>query len=222
MQQTPIHEAHNPQLLDMMRPGYAGVVEVGSSSGAMARAYREKCPGCHYVGIEIDPLYADASSRYCSEVIVGNAETLDDDRLRSLCQTAQCWVFGDALEHLYDPWALLRRIRRFSAPGTEVVACIPNVQYWGIQSVLNSGLFLYQDAGLLDRTHIRWFTRLTLVDLFHSTGFHVQHMVSRVGNSPNEGQQAAIRQMASASGHDPDTALTDAMAFQYVLRAVAI
>lgn len=222
MEQTPIHEAHNPDLLGAMHAGYRGVVEVGSSSGAMARAYREANPSCHYVGIEIDPAYADASRRYCSEVLVGNAEALDDAQLHSLCQNAQCWVFGDALEHLYDPWKLLRRIRGLSATGTEVAACIPNAQYWGIQSVLNSGLFLYQDAGLLDRTHIRWFTRLTMVQLFQSTGFQVEHMVSRVGNLPNDGQQAAIRQMASASGHDPDMALSDAMAFQYVLRAVAV
>lgn len=222
MQQTPIHEVPNPELLGMMQPGYAGVVEVGSSSGAMARAYREANPGCHYVGIEIDAAYAEASGRYCSEVILGNAEHLDDAQLHRLCQTAQCWVFGDALEHLYDPWKLLRRIRGFSAVGTEVVACIPNAQYWGIQSVLNGGLFVYQDAGLLDRTHIRWFTRLTMLELFQTTGFQVQHMISRVGNRPNEGQQAAIRQMASASGSDPDTALADAIAFQYVLRAVAV
>lgn len=222
MQQTPIHEVPNPQLLDIMRPGYSGVVEVGSSSGAMAKAYRESNAACHYVGIEIDPVYADSSQRYCSEVILGNVETLDDTQLRNLCVGAQCWVFGDALEHLYDPWKLLRRIHGFSAAGTDIVACIPNVQYWGIQSVLNSGLFLYQDAGLLDRTHIRWFTRLTMVDLFLSTGFQVQQMISRMGNLPNEGQQAAIRQMASASGHDPETALTDALAFQYVLRAAIV
>lgn len=219
MQQTPIHEVHNAELYSLMAPGYAKVVEVGSSSGAMARAYREQNPACHYVGIEIDPHYAEASARHCSQVLTGNVEQLPDAELARLCD-AKCWVFGDALEHLYDPWKLLRRIAQASATGTEVVASIPNAQYWGIQSVLNSGAFVYQDAGLLDRTHIRWFTRMTMLALFADTGFQVTQMLARTGNQPSPGIQDAIRRMAAASGADPEQALADAIPFQYVMRAV--
>ncbi len=219
MQQTPIHEVHNAELFSLMNAGYTKVVEVGSSSGAMARAYRERNPGSSYVGLEIDPEYAAASARYCTEVLTGNVEQLPDADLVRLCD-AQCWVFGDALEHLYDPWKLLRRIAHFSAPGTEIVASIPNAQYWGIQSVLNSGAFIYQDAGLLDRTHIRWFTRMTMLMMFADTGYAVTQILARNGNPPNAGISQAIRLMATSSGADADQALADSVAFQYVLKAV--
>ena len=104
----------------------------------------------------------------------------------------------------------------------EVVACIPNAQYWGIQSTLNSGRFIYQDSGLLDRTHIRWLTRITILDLFNANGFQVVEMISRILQQPSEEMIAGIRQIASASGADPDMAVQDAIPFQYVVRAVAV
>ena len=221
MKQTPINDIHNADVFNFMRAGYTGVVEVGSSSGALARVYREVNPDCHYVGIEIDADYAAASERFCNEVILGNVEKLPDDTFRRL-GSAQCWIFADALEHLYDPWQLLRRIRENAQTGVEVIACIPNAQHWGLQIALNSGRFVYQDSGLLDRTHIRWLTRMTMVDLFHSNGFQVVEMISRIMSQPNEAVSDAIRSLASASGSDPELALQDAIPFQYVIRAVAL
>lgn len=221
IKQTPINYIHNVDVLNFMRSGFSKVVEVGSSSGALAQAYHKINPTCSYVGIEIDANYAEASKQHCTEVIYGNVEKLPDETFKKLGD-AQCWIFADALEHLYDPWRLLRRIKNNASSGVEVIACIPNAQYWGIQSCLNSGQFIYQDSGLLDRTHIRWLTRLTILDLFQSNGFQVVEMISRILNQPGEEMQAGIRQIALASGADPDVALQDAIPFQYVVRAVAI
>jgi len=221
IKQTPINNVHNVDVLNFMRPDFTGIVEIGSSSGALARAYRNINPACSYVGIEIDEDYAEASKQHCTEVIYGNVEKLPDETFKKLGD-AQCWVFADALEHLYDPWQLLRRIKQNARSSVEVIACIPNAQYWGIQSTLNSGRFIYQDSGLLDRTHIRWLTRITILDLFHANGFQVVEMISRILQKPSEQMITGIRQIASASGADPDLAVQDAIPFQYVVRAVAV
>lgn len=221
IKQTPINNVHNVDVLNFMRNDFSSVVEVGSSSGALARAYRDINPACSYVGIEIDQDYAEASKQHCTEVIYGNVEKLPDETFKKLGD-AQCWVFADALEHLYDPWQLLRRIKQNARSGVEVIACIPNAQYWGIQSILNSGRFIYQDSGLLDRTHIRWLTRITILDLFYANGYQVVEMISRILQQPSEEMVAGIRQIASASGADPDIAVQDAIPFQYVVRAVAV
>ncbi|MGZ5052451.1 MAG: O-linked N-acetylglucosamine transferase family protein [Methylobacter sp.] len=221
MKQTPINNVHNVDVLNFMRTDLSKVVEVGSSSGALARAYRDLNPSCSYVGIEIDQDYAEASKQHCTDVIYGNVEHLPDDTFKQLGD-AQCWVFADALEHLYDPWQLLKRIKQNTGPGVEVIACIPNAQYWGIQSTLNSGRFIYQDAGLLDRTHIRWLTRITILDLFNKTGFQVVSMISRILQQPSPEMQDGIRQIALASGADPEMAVQDAIPFQYVVKAVAL
>lgn len=221
MKQTPINQVVNVDVLNLMQPGYRMVVEVGSSSGVLAKAYRDHNPGCHYVGIEIDPDYAEASREHCSEVITGNVEHLPDSVLERLGQ-AQCWVFADALEHLYDPWALLKKIRRNAKGPVDIISCIPNAQHWGLQSAMNGGKFFYQDAGLLDRTHIRWFTRLTIFDLYRSTGYQIVALNARMFNLPPDPIRNAIRNMAEACGNDPEQAEQDATVFQYVSRAVMV
>lgn len=220
MSQTPINQIHNVDVLNMMRPDYKKVVEVGSSSGALAYAYRINNPRSEYVGIEIVEEYAEKSRDYCTEVIYGDVEKLNDAEFAKLAD-ADCWVFADALEHLYDPWKLLQRIHAHKTGPVEIIACIPNAQNWGVQTCLNSGKFVYQEAGLLDKTHIRWFTRITINDLFANTGFLVVNMIARNFNAPSPEQIAAIKNMASAFGHDPEQAMNDAIPFQYVSKAIA-
>jgi predicted O-linked N-acetylglucosamine transferase (SPINDLY family) len=220
MKQTPQNDIHNPLVLELMPHDSPMVVEIGSSSGALAKAYRAANPQSRYLGVEIDPEYAEASRRYCTEVTCGDVEKFSDAEFARLSETG-VWVFADVLEHLYDPWRLLERIRACGPAGVTVVACIPNEQYWAVQSALNTGRLFYQETGLLDRTHIRWFTRLTIIDLFDRAGFRIEAMLARYGTPPSADMAAALRQMAAAAGINPEVALQDSTVFQYALRAVA-
>lgn len=221
MAQTPVHERHNPDLLALLPAGATRLVEVGCSSGALAREYKKINPGCHYTGIEIDAGYAELAARHCDRVVHLDIEEAADDTMDALFP-ADCWIFGDALEHLRDPWGVLSRIRARMSPGACVVACIPNAQHWSVQVRLNTGLFFYEKAGLMDRTHLRWFTRATMIDLFKNAGFRVETGVPRVFNEPGREQvDAAIRLLAQSVGADPDQAVRDAAPLQYVFRAVA-
>jgi Methyltransferase domain len=220
MQQTPAHEGYNADLLAMVPQHMARVVEVGSSSGALAKQYKRLCPNSRYIGIEIDPHYAALSKRFCDEVLCADIEGIEDSTFRSLFPS-DCWIFGDSLEHLRDPWALLKRIRPHLGSGSSVVACIPNAQHWSVQARLNCGMLHYEDSGLLDRTHLRWFTRLTIIELFQSAGFRIVDAASRVFNEPERDKvYEAIRLMAKSIGSDPEQAVADCMPLQYVVRAV--
>ncbi len=219
MDQTPAHEAHNPDLLELLPPGLERIVEVGSSSGALAREYKRANPDCRYVGIEIDARYAELSRRHCDEVLHADVEGMEGASFARLFPS-DAWVFGDSLEHLRDPWSVLWRLRRHFAPGCVVVACVPNAQHWSIQARLNSGLFRYEAAGLLDRTHLRWFTRKTLVELFESSGFAIDDLYGRVFEEPGrDGALAGVRALAAALGVDAQEAANDATPLQWVLRA---
>jgi len=217
---TPAHDRHNEDLLALVPTGARRLVEVGCSSGALARAYRLLNPGCHYVGIEAVPAYAELARRHCDAVVDADIERLDEEALRRDFP-CDCWIFGDVLEHLVDPWRLLARVRRVIPPDGSVVACIPNAQHWSVQARLNSGRFVYEDIGLLDRTHLRWFTRSTIVDLFNGAGFRIVAALPRTFNEPRDPSVlAAIRALASSVGGDPETAARDALPWQYVIRAV--
>jgi len=196
-------------------------VEVGCSSGALAREYKKLNPGCGYVGIEIVADYARLARRHCDSVLELDIESLDAQAVRGL--EADCWIFGDSLEHLRDPWALLKRIRAALVADGAVVACIPNAQHWSVQARLACGELRYEDMGLLDRTHLRWFTRITILEMFQQTGFRVVVMNARVFNEPQrEKLLPAIELMARSVGANAAQAVADASVFQYVLRAVPV
>ena len=220
MQQTPVHDQHNPDLLAAIPAGCRMIVEVGCSSGALAREYRRQNPDGRYVGVEIDPAYAELARQHCDEVLVGDIEIMIEAAPGAFAD-ADCWIFGDALEHLRDPWRLLAAIRQRISPRAGIVACIPNAQHWSVQARLACGQFRYEDAGLMDRTHLRWFTRTTMIELFDSAGYRIVAGHPRIFPEPQrEPALAAIRQLAAVCGGNGEQAVADAMPLQYVITAV--
>jgi SAM-dependent methyltransferase len=219
MRNTAMNNKPNVELLAFVPPGVARVVEVGCSGGALGAAFLETRPDVNYIGIEVDPEYAEAARKFVSEVVVADIEKMDDQAFEVLFP-ADCWIFGDVLEHLYDPWCVLRRIRASMADDSSIVACIPNAQHWSVQGRLNLGMLQYQDDGLMDRTHIRWFTRKTIIELFETSGFTIETMGARIFNEPGREQVLeGIRALAVALRSDPEAAVKDAKPFQWLLRA---
>ena len=221
MRQTPINTDANLDLLPFIPTAARQIVEVGCSGGGLAREVRKANPDCSYVGIELVPEYADVAGRHCTRVLVADIERMPDSTFESLLPT-DCWVFADVLEHLYDPWAVLRRIRASAGPPTTIVACIPNAQHWSVQARLNCGVFRYEERGLMDRTHIRWFTRKTVEELFADSGLRIASISSRTLDEPHrEAALAGIAAMANAIGADIDQAINDAIPLQWIVQAVA-
>ena len=221
MKQTPLRDYFNADVLALVPKEATRVVEVGCGNGAMAREYRKINPRCEYVGIEIVPEYAEASGAYCTRVLIGNIERMSEGDFQSLFPSS-CWIFSDVLEHLYDPWAVLRRIRSAIAADSSVIASIPNAQHWSIQRYLNRGDLMYKEIGLMDRTHIRWFTRITISELFGVTGFKIVEGGGIIVDELPE-QRATlegIRALARVAGTDPEEAVADATPFQWIVRAM--
>lgn len=220
MEQTPVHEQHNPDLLRFIPADARRVIEVGCSSGALAREFKKIAPACDYLGVEIDPAYAALAQRHCDSTRVLDVEEAGDDFWQAQADR-DCWIFGDVLEHLKDPWTVLRKIRAVIPAHGAVVACVPNVQHWTIQARLAIGSFDYQAEGLMDKTHLRWFTRISLIKMFDEAGFKVADGAPRIFDEPQrERALPVIEQMARLLGADPQQALADALPIQYVVKAV--
>jgi O-antigen biosynthesis protein len=139
------------------------VLELGPASGYMSEILRER--GCTVVGIEIDAEMADQAARFCERVIVGDLDALDleaeleEDHFDVI-------VAADVLEHLKDPLRLLKELRAFLSPGGYFVVSLPNVAHASVRLALLEGRFEYQDLGLLDRTHLHFFTHESIGQLF--------------------------------------------------------
>lgn len=85
--------------------------------------------------------------------------------------------FNDVLEHLYDPWDILSQVHGRLTPNGRVLATIPSIQYAPVVWQLLRGRWDYTDYGTLDRTHVRFFTKATMIELFHKSGFEVETCV---------------------------------------------
>ncbi len=103
---------------------------------------RQRNPICHYTGIERDPAPANAARPHCDFVFDQDIESAGPE-FWSHVNGADCWILGEVLEHMNDPWAVLTKIRSNMAPGGRVVAAIPNFQHWSIQARLNAGDLRY-------------------------------------------------------------------------------
>jgi 2-polyprenyl-3-methyl-5-hydroxy-6-metoxy-1,4-benzoquinol methylase len=222
MEQTPVHDNHNPDLLKLIPVSSNKLIEVGCSSGALAREFKKINPNCHYSGVDIDSSYAELAKRHCDVTLAQDMDMAEEDFYQSNADR-DCWIFGDTLEHMRDPWAVLWKIRSVIPTNGSVVTCIPNAQHWSIFARLSVGDFRYEDSGLLDRTHLRWFTRETAIELFTSTGFQVVEGIARNFPEPNKEKfLPLIGTIAKAHGGNYDTAVADASPLQYVLRAIPI
>ena len=221
LNQTPIHEIANIDLLKIIPTSLNTLLEVGCSSGALGREYKKNNPKCFYKGLEIEESYAQLAKRHCDEVIVGDIELLNESFWINH-SNIECWIFADVLEHLKDPWSCLKKIRKILPQNGSIVACIPNIQHWSLQVSISLGNFSYQDIGLLDRTHLRWFTRKTILEMFNDTGFEVQQILPRIFDEPNRDNfLSLIQRTASRAGGDPSEAVRDAMPLQYLVKAIA-
>jgi SAM-dependent methyltransferase len=113
---------------------------------------------------------AEEASLRAERVIVGDVEELDlEAELGG--ERFDAILFADVLEHLRDPAAVLRRVRPFVADGGAVVASIPNVAHASVRLSLLAGSFRYREQGLLDESHLRFFTREGVQDLFEGSGY---------------------------------------------------
>ena len=159
------------------------VLEVGCGSGRFAEAYLARNPSARYFGLELFQDAAEQASQILERVFVGDVEQedilakLDEARGDALFDTL---VFGDVLEHLRDPWQVISDLRSRVRGGGVCVACIPNVSHWSLLVQQIKGQWAYEDAGLLDRTHLRFFTRETAIEMFQKAGWTVIDAQPRV------------------------------------------
>jgi methionine biosynthesis protein MetW len=161
-------ESHSLMLAAV--PYGSRVLDVGCSTGYLSLALRDD-RGATVVGLEFVPAAAEAARARGIEVVIGSVE--DPEVLARFEDPFDAIVIGDVLEHLADPWAALARLVELLRPGGILVASLPNVAHWTVRRALLRGRWPREDHGLFDRTHLRWFARSDMHELFASAGLEV-------------------------------------------------
>lgn len=161
-------------------PGDA-VLELGCGSGGTGRLAMSSGKAGRYVGIELDPRAASQAAETFSEVLVGDVERLDLSPLRGAFDAL---IISEVLEHLTDPWDTLKRLVACLKPGGAVFASSPNVANWMVIVELLKGHFRYAEVGVMDRTHLRWFTPESYRSLFEGAGVEILELAPLVPLRP--------------------------------------
>ena len=158
-------------MLSYIPDGIGTILEIGCGEGDFGSLIKEKYK-VEYWGVDINKKALDIASNNLDKTILANFNIENKSLPYSYFD---CIVFNDSLEHLYEPWDVLHYCNKLLRPNGYIVCSIPNVRY--IDNLCNMVLFKewkYEDEGILDRTHYRFFTENSIKKLFNSSGYKIE------------------------------------------------
>ena len=162
-------------LASLISPGES-VLDVGCGTGSVSKILVENCRA-DVVGIEPDPARAARASSLGLRVHVGY---LTPDLIR-MVGPFDIVLFADVLEHIPDPYSMLIAARGALRPGGSLLVSVPNVAHWTVRVDIMRGRFTYKPSGIMDATHLRWFTADSLKSLVTSAGYTVKSYRAAAG-----------------------------------------
>lgn len=169
------HTSERPEIHALLPDRAGRALDVGCNDGGFGTYLRTRLGDCTLWGVEPNASQAKLAKAVLDEVVVGLYEPTAAPLATS--QSFDLVTFNHVLEHTYDPWTLLADTRSILTPDGLVIAVIPNIRYLPtVTDLLVRGRWDYQDSGLLDRTHIRFFTRASIIQLFWDAGFEIEQL----------------------------------------------
>lgn len=217
-----LDENHSHTQIVKRIPRYAQVLELGCGDGSMSRLMREQCQA-HIIGIDRNPEIVWQAQRYCDYVFI---EDLDDPHSLDALEGEKFDVITlvDVLEHLKHPEALLQRLQPLLLDEGQILLSIPNVAHASVRLELLNGQFDYEKAGILDATHLKFFTLKSIQSVLDKAGYGLQSVDYTWHDLPDEViarylQAAGLEAtpQALAKFHEPD-----AIAYQFILSAAPL
>ncbi len=189
------------------------VLDVGCGIGLNGAAARAR--GAHVTGLEISAGSLARASERLHEVILGDLESTGSIRAALGDRRFDLLLFGDVLEHTREPKAVLERLLPYLEDEGHVVVSLPNVAAWTVRLGLLGGRFDYAPSGILDKTHLRFFTRKSAIELVESAGLQVMNVTENpMGLRAAKGPILSLLR-AGALGADPADPTALARSFPY-------
>ena len=163
-------------LADLIDGERLRLLDIGCAGGEAGRFLLSTGKAAWVSGVEIEPEQAAIARSKLNEVICGDVGNLT---LPWPQHHFDCIMCLDVLEHLIDPWDLLRRLKPLLKSDGYIVASIPNVKFFPVvYNLLIHNDWQYKDCGVLDSTHLRFFTKKTAVEMFTASGYRVEQVAS--------------------------------------------
>jgi methionine biosynthesis protein MetW len=215
-QEAAYFEFDRPEVRALVPEGVQRVLDVGCGAGALGAALREE-RGIEVFGVELFAEAAAHARERLDDVVVANLDQLEE--LPFERGSFDAMVFGDVLEHLHDPHRLLRVLRPWLSDDGALVLSVPNVGHWSVVlPLLTKDRWRYEDAGLLDRTHVHFFTLNEAELMLSECGFSLTAAsATHVGETPEAVDH--LTTLLAALGTPAAEARLHLTTYQYLLVA---
>lgn len=160
------------------------VLEVGCGSAATLHKLKQLGIADTTTGVELFPSennYYDTVNHFFSEDI---EKMFFQEYLHG---SFDIIILGDVLEHLVNPWSTLKKISHLLAPEGKIIASLPNIRNYSVlKSIIWNGSFDYQETGILDKTHVRFFCKKNIQNLFLENDLKIQHISNNLNRSKSK------------------------------------
>ena len=206
-----------PEVAEQVPASAQRILEIGCASGETGKYLKEQKQGREVIGVEYDPHAAKEAAKVLDTVFVGDVSKVE---LPYPAGYFDCIVYADVLEHLVDPEDVLRKHLRLLSPNGAVVMSIPNVQHFSLVNSLIEGRWTYREEGLLDRTHLRFFTLHEIKEMLARVGLtEIEVSSKRVDDIYKEGASGTMRIGRWQVDNLTKEEMAGFFAFQYIMRA---
>lgn len=150
------------------------ILDIGCANGDVSAALKKDYPNVYAWGIEINPKSAAHARLKLDRISEKPLDQFDAAEQNELVNIDTVLLL-DVLEHIYNPWELLQTLSQHINSDAQVIVSLPNIAHANVFRDMADGYWHYQSAGLLDVTHIRFFTQFEMIKMFYETGFKVSH-----------------------------------------------
>lgn len=181
LHESPYYFSVRHDMIGLVPPGAKRILEVGCGGGATGKELKKR--GIEeIVGIEIIEDVARSARPHYDALHIGDVEAMT---LPYEAGHFDCVLYGDVLEHLRDPWKVLREHNRLVREEGTIIVSIPNVRHYRvIKRLAFRGQWEYRDDGIMDRTHLRFFTLGTALAMIRNAGFEVTTTLKKPSGAP--------------------------------------
>jgi 2-polyprenyl-3-methyl-5-hydroxy-6-metoxy-1,4-benzoquinol methylase len=202
----------------LLPTSYSRVMDVGCGAGVTSDWLKQRGSAAEFIGVETELGAVRQAEKVLDRVIRANIEQ-DLAFVDEYFEQVDLLLLLDVLEHLRDPWSFLRKIRGVVRAQGSVIASIPNIRNLkAIAPLIVRGEWRYGDSGLLDRTHLRFFTKKTILELFESAGLAVD-MIVPTGPVEKNNVKSVAGSFAFLLNKAVGGAFTEFIAHQFLVRA---
>ena len=171
MKEDKYYQSEREDIISLIPPDARHILDVGCGFGLMGRKLKEKRGDVEVIGIESEEGAINTARGNVDELIVGNIENI---KLPFEQGYFDCIVYGDVLEHLKEPWKVLKEHTRYLKKGGWCIASIPNISHYSIIKSLLNDMWEYKPSGILDESHLRFFTREGIEQMFKNAGYAIE------------------------------------------------